>query len=490
MRNAIRAGRRNPASFWGAVFRCGLCAPALIAAALLLPAVNPAAVAADRPNILFIMSDDHAAHALTCYGSRINRTPHLDRLAREGLRFANCFCTNSICAPSRAVILTGRYSHCNGVPDNRRPFDGSQTTFPKLLQESGYQTAIVGKWHLKSPPTGFDYWNVLPGQGRYHNPEFLEMGRRRKYQGYVTDVITDLCLKWLKDRDPGRPFCLLYHHKAPHGNWEPDAKHARLYEEADVPEPATLFDDYTTRTGAIRNHTLTVDRNLYRRHYGADPPAQLREPDQRRWVYQRYIKDYLRCVASVDENVGRVLDYLDETGLAKNTVVLYTSDQGFFLGDHGLYDKRLMYEHSLRMPLLVRWPAGIQAGSVAEAIVLNLDFGPTLLDLAGVPVPERMQGRSFRAILGGETPADWRTSMYYRFYEPAYGVGPHYGVRTRRYKLIHFQYGDNGWELFDLATDPDELNNLYQEPESAAVVAELKAELERLQRQYGDNQDH
>ena len=461
---------------------------ALTAMGAILLAGSRTALAADRPNLLLIMSDDHAAHALSCYGSRINNTPNLDRLARQGMRFANCFCTNSICAPSRAVILTGKYSHLNGVRDNRKPFDGSQTTFPKLLQEAGYRTAIVGKWHLKSPPTGFDYWNVLPGQGRYHDPDFIEMGSRRKYPGYVTDVITDLCIRWLKQRDPDRPFCLLYHHKAPHGNWEPDAKHARLYDDADIPEPATLFDDYHSRTGAIRTHTLTVDDNLYGRHYRASPPEHLQGPERRRWVYQRYIKDYLRCIASVDENVGRMLDYLEEAGLAAGTVVIYTSDQGFFLGDHGLYDKRFMYEHSLRMPLLVRYPPLVEAGSVADAIVLNLDFGPTLLELAGVPIPPEMQGRSFRPILGGETPAGWRTSMYYRFYEPAYGVGPHYGIRTDRYKLIHFLYGDRGWELFDLATDPNELNNIYDQPQLAGLVQELKAELQRLRKQYGDEQ--
>ena len=445
--------------------------------------------AARVPNIVLIMADDHAAHALGCYGSRINRTPNLDRLAREGMRFANCFCTNSICAPSRAVILTGRYSRLNGVRDNRKAFDGSQVTFPKLLQQAGYQTALIGKWHLKSPPTGFDYWSVLPGQGRYRDPVLLEMGRRRQYRGYVTDVITDLCIKWLKQQGGGRPFCLLYHHKAPHANWEPDPKHARLYEDRDIAEPDTLFDDFATRTGAIRTHTLTLDANFTQRHRRSDPPESLQGADLRRSVYQRFIKDYLRCIASVDENVGRLLRYLDDAGLARDTVVIYTSDQGFFLGDHGMYDKRFMYEESLRMPLLVRYPRRVAPGSVAESMVLNLDFAPTLLDLAGAPIPREMQGRSFVPVLRGKTPADWRRSMYYRFYESAYGVGPHHGIRTDRYKLIHFLYGDSGWELYDLKADPRELLNIYERPDSAAVVARLKTEMKRLQQQVGDPGD-
>ncbi len=438
------------------------------------------------PNIVFIMADDHAAQALSCYGSKINRTPNLDRLAREGMRFANCFCTNSICAPSRAVILTGRYSHLNGVRDNCIAFDGSQVTFPKLLQQAGYRTALIGKWHLKSSPTGFNYWNVLPGQGRYHDPVFVDMGRRRKYDGYVTDVITDLSIDWLKQQDGKRPFCLLYHHKAPHANWEPDAKHARLYTDRDIAEPDTLLDDFATRTEAIRTHTLTLDMNFMQRHRHPELPRPLEGAELRRWVYQRFIKDYLRCIASVDENVGRLLKYLDDAGLARNTIVIYTSDQGFFLGEHGMYDKRFMYEESLRMPLLVRYPRWVAPGSVAEPMVLNLDFAPTLLDLAGAPIPSEMQGRSFAAILQGETPTDWRRSMYYRFYESAYGAGPHHGIRTDRYKLIHFLYGDYGWELYDLKIAPRELRNIYDSPDSAALVARLKVEMQRLQRQVGD----
>jgi len=387
------------------------------AAATALASVGRAAER-QRPNILSIMSDDHAAHAISAYGSRINRTPHIDRLAREGTRFANCFCTNSICAPSRAVILSGKYSHLNGVKDNATAFDGSQQTFPKLLQAAGYQTALIGKWHLQSDPTGFDYWNILPGQGAYHNPQFIRMGQRERHEGYVTDLIADAALDWLQSRrDPQRPFLLMCHHKAPHRNWQPDAKHASMFEE-DLPLPETLHDDWATRSDAARQQEMTVLSHLTKDDLkGAEPPAGLTDAQLREWKYQRYIKDYLRCVASVDDNVGRVLDYLDASGLAANTLVVYTSDQGFFLGDHGWFDKRFMYEEALRMPLLMRWPGTIRRGTVNQDIVLNLDFAPTFVELAGAPIPDDMQGRSLRPVLRGNTPDAWRTSMYYHYYE-------------------------------------------------------------------------
>jgi len=331
----------------------------------------------NRPNIVFIMPDDHAAHALSCYGSKINKTPNLDRIAEEGIRFNNCFCTNSICAPSRAVILTGKYSHLNGVTDNRVKFDGSQQTFPKLLQKAGYQTAMIGKWHLKSEPTGFDYWNVLPGQGVYHNPTMIEMGQRKKYTGYVSDIITDHCLKWLKERKGSKPFCLMYQHKAPHRRWEPAKRYAKLYEDVDIPLPETFNDDYKTRSAAATAATMTIERHLTRSDVKMNPPKGLAGQALKRWKYQRYIKDYLRCVASVDDNVGRFLDYLDAAGLTENTVVIYTSDQGFFLGDHGWFDKRFMYDESLRMPLLVRYPKEIKPGSVNDDIVLASPSPPT-----------------------------------------------------------------------------------------------------------------
>ena len=470
----------------------------------------------NRPNIIFIMADDHASHALSCYGSKINKTPNLDRLAKEGMRLYNCFCTNSICAPSRAVILTGKYSHINGVIDNRVKFDGSQQTFPKLLQKAGYETAVIGKWHLKSKPTGFDYWNILVGswgQGEYFDPLFSENGKKRKTKGYVTDIITDFSIDWLKGRKGDRPFCLLYQHKAPHRNWQPDAKHAKMYDGLDIPEPATFNDDYKTRTDAARQQEMTIEHHLTPGDLKVKPPenlageklakwnrkgvhgeywspsTELTGPALKKWKYQRYIKDYLRCIASIDDNVGRMLDYLDTAGLAENTIVIYTSDQGFYLGDHGWFDKRFMYEESLRMPLLVRYPRQIRASTVNDDIVLNLDFAPTLLDFAGVSKPADMQGRSFRPVLQGRAPADWRKSMYYHYYEyPGWhAVKRHYGVRTKRYKLIHFYYDIDAWELYDLQKDPNELNNLYDVPAYADTVKKLKAELRRLRNQFGDS---
>ncbi|HPD46446.1 MAG TPA: sulfatase-like hydrolase/transferase [Anaerohalosphaeraceae bacterium] len=484
-------------------------------ASLALGATARLEAARKRTNILFIMSDDHASHAMSCYGSRINKTPNLDRIANEGMRFDNCFCTNGICAPSRAVILTGKHSHINGHIDNTKRFDGSQVTFPKLLQAAGYQTAIVGKWHLQSDPTGFDYWNILPGQGDYYNPVMIEMGQRKKYTGYVTDIITDVCIDWLKRRDADRPFCLMYHHKAPHRNWQPGPKHLTLYDDVTMPEPPTLFDDYATRSDAARQQEMTVERHLNAADLKLTPPKNLTEEqaaawnaayepknkafteanlqgkDLVRWKYQRYIKDYLRCIASIDENVGRVLDYLDEAGLADNTLVFYTSDQGFYLGDHGWFDKRFMYEESLRMPLVARLPGSIRPGSVSADMIQNLDFAPTFLDYAGVEIPAEMQGRSFRKILEGRTPADWRESIYYHYYEyPAvHAVKRHYGVRTLRYKLIHYYYDIDAWELYDLKNDPQELKNVYDDPQYAGVAKEMKAQLQQLRKLYGDSDE-
>ena len=488
-----------------------------LAAACITPGLAGLArgVSPRRPNILFIMTDDHASHAMSCYGSRLNKTPNLDRLAREGMRFENSFCTNSICAPCRAVILTGKYSHINGLMDNAQKFDGAQPTFPKLLQKAGYETAMIGKWHLKTDPTGFDYWNILPGQGVYYNPVMIEMGTRKNHTGYVTDIITDYALDWLKGRAGDRPFCLMYHHKAPHREWSPGPRHLTLYDDVTMPEPATLFDDYQGRGRAAREQDMSIEKTMNARDLKLTPPtnltaeqkqlwdaayepkneafrvANLQGKDLVRWKYQRYIKDYLRCIASVDENVGRVLDYLDESGLANNTVVLYTSDQGFYLGDHGWFDKRFMYEESLRMPLLVRYPKEIKAGSVNDDIVLNLDFAPTFLDYAGVEVPADMQGASMRGVLAGKTPEDWRRSMYYHYYEyPAvHSVKRHYGIRTRRHKLIHFYHDIDEWELYDLRKDPEELKNVYDDPAYADVARRLKEQLKRLAAMYKDDTD-
>jgi arylsulfatase A-like enzyme len=463
----------------------------LAAAALATPRGLAAAVSKEKPNILYIMADDHASHAVSCYGSRINKTPNLDRIAEEGMRFDNAFCTNSICAPARAVLLTGKHSHLNGQLSNRESFDGSQQTFPKLLREAGYETALVGKWHLKSDPTGFDYWNVLPDQGSYHNPTMSEMGERKKHEGYTTDLIADFSLKWFKERKGDKPFCLLCHHKAPHRNWQPDEKHATMYDDVEIPEPETFNDDYTTRSDAARQQKMSVEHNLTKNDLKGPFPPELEGQALKKWKYQRYIKDYLRCVASVDDNVGRLLDYLDESGLAENTVVIYTSDQGFYLGDHGWFDKRFIYEESLRIPLMARFPGAIAAASVNESLVQNLDFAPTILDFAGVEAPADMQGRSLRPLLEGETPKDWRKSIYYHYYEypGGHSVKRHYGVRTSRYKLMHFYHDIDAWELYDLERDPNELNNVYDNPEMAGVVKELTTELRRLQEQYGDSDE-
>ena len=478
-----------------------------------------------RPNIIFVMTDDHAAHALSCYGSRINKTPNLDRIAIGGMRFDNCFCTNSICTPSRATILAGTYNHVNGVTTLATPMDNRLTTFPQLLQEQGYQTAIYGKWHLGTGPdhcpAGFDDWAVLPGQGLYHNPEFVfaapDGGERRIVQGYVTDIITDMCLDWLGRRDRDRPFCLLYHHKAPHREWEPDERHQHLYLNEEIPEPDTLYDTYENRAKAAEAATMRVGVHMKPGDLKAVINYDLPEMELRKWAYQRYIKDYLRVIASVDDNVGRVLDYLDEQGLADNTMVVYTSDQGFFLGDHGWYDKRFMYEESLRMPFMVRYPDGVPAGQVNDDIVTNVDFAQTFLDYAGIEAPKEMQGNTIRTLLEGETPAKWQDAVYYRYWmhRAHHNVAAHYGIRTKTHKLIYYyadpmdQPGtDQGfagagradqsatldlepeWELFDLGKDPLEMNSVYNDPEYAEVVRDLTAKLHELQSAVGDERHH
>lgn len=444
-----------------------------------------ASVASAAPlNFVFIMSDDHAAHALSCYGSKINQTPNLDRIAKNGMRFSNCFVNNSICTPSRAAILTGKYSHLNGVTVFNR-FDGSQPHVAKLLRQAGYQTAMIGKWHLFSDPTGFGYWNVLPGQGRYYDPVMIEMGKTNTLKGYVTDLITDLSIDFLKKRDPAKPFMLFCHHKAPHREWTPGPKHTNLYENINIPEPVTFNDDYSGRSRAAAEATMRIERDLKKTDVKQTPPGGLSGEALKKWHYQRYIKDYLRCIASVDDNVGRLLDYLEQSGLAKNTLVIYTSDQGFFLGEHGWYDKRFMYEESLRMPFVVSLPGVIKPGSLNDAMILNVDFAPTLLDLAGVSVPADMQGRSIAPLLRGRKPRNWRTSMYYRYYHypKDHRVQPHYGVRTARHKLIYFDKLDE-WELYDLRKDPFETNNIYAT--SAKLAKDLKAEMFRLKKELKD----
>lgn len=471
-------------------------------------------LAVARPNILFIMTDDHAAHAISAYGSRINHTPNLDRIAQEGMRFERCFVTNSICTPSRAVILTGKYSHLNGAPVFNR-FDGEQQTVAKLLQKAGYATAMIGKWHLGSDPTGFDYWNILPGQGRYVDPILYTGEGARVYPGYATEVITDLSLDWLKNRPKNKPFFLMCHHKAPHREWTPNEKYKREFLQKTIPEPPTLSDTYDGRTNAIREQRQHVFRDLTRRDLKLEPPPDLKGKERQAWLatkpseveieengqktlltgtrldawkYQRYMQDYLACVQSVDDSVGRLLHWLEEEKLAENTVVIYTSDQGFFLGDHGMYDKRFMYEPSLKMPFLVRWPALVKAASVQDAIATNCDFAPTFLDIAGEVIPTEMQGRSLVPLLKGEHPADWRTAMYYRYYhDPGdHNTRAHYGIRTETHKLIHFWKLDQ-WEAYDLVKDPQEMRNIYADASAKDLVAKLKEQLYQLKHELKDD---
>ena len=488
------------------------------------------------PNILFIMSDDHAIAAISAYGSQLIETPNIDRIAREGVLFTSSFVTNSICAPSRAAMLTGKYSHLNGLRDNRDTFDGSQPTFPKLLQQAGYQTAMIGKWHLKSEPTGFDEWRILTGQGQYYNPVLNVNGVESEVTGYVTDLITEQALDFLQNRDRSRPFALLYQHKAPHRNWMPAARHLGLYADRDLPLPETFRDNYAGRPAAaaqdmrIADLWLTLDLKIHPENFAVDdasggspdwdPTEMWRSSYDRmtteqraawdayyqpineafradpptgealdEWKLQRYLEDYLGTVAGLDENIGRVLDYLDAAGLAANTLVVYTSDQGFYLGEHGWYDKRFMYEESLRMPLTIRYPARIAAGQTVDEMVLNVDFAPTVLDFAGVPIPDDVQGHSLRPLVDGSLPPDWRDAIYYRYYEFPHGwhsVRPHYGVRTARYKLIHFEGDMDHWELYDLESDPNELVNLYGSKDHASVQKDLHSRLAELRRELRD----
>ncbi len=477
-----------------------------------------------RPaNILFIFSDDHAPHAISAYGSRINTTPHIDRIAREGALFANSFCTNSICAPSRAVVLTGKHSHANGKIDNRNVFDMSQPTVNKYLQGAGYETAMIGKWHLQAEPEGFDFWQVLPGQGNYYNPDFDTPDGRVRHEGYVTDIITDLTLDWLQHgRSADRPFLCMCQHKAPHRNWVPGPDYMNLYEGETIPEPATLFDDWSGHASPAAAQEMTVARHMmpfydlkitpweseprpnswygrmtaeqraawdavYEPRNAAFHRAGLEGRELTSYYYQRYIKDYLRCIASVDDNVGRLLAFLDESGLADDTLVIYSSDQGFYLGDHGWFDKRWIYEESLRMPFLARWPGVIRPGTRVEEMIQNIDYAPTFLTAAGLDVPADIHGVPLLGLMRGRHPRDWRRSIYYHYYEfPAvHMVARHYGVRTERYTLAYF-YETDEWELFDLETDPHQLTSVYDDPAYAGTVVELTAELGRLRDAYAD----
>ncbi|MEM7656457.1 MAG: sulfatase [Bacteroidota bacterium] len=486
--------------------------------------------APQRPNIIFIFSDDHALDAISAYGATRNETPNIDRLAQQGMLFRHAMVTNSICAPSRAVIQTGKHSHLNGVLDNRLEFDSSQVTFPKLLQKANYETAMIGKWHLKSEPVGFDYWRVLPGQGHYYNPDFRTPEGKEQIEGYVTDIVTDLSINWLKEReDSDQPFLLMTQHKAPHREWSPSPAHLGMYDDTKFPEPDNLFDTHEGRSPAAsmaemslaehmhiqydnKIHTLadsSIDSWLHRAPFFLrarmteeqladwdsvyDPKiesfqqANLSGDDLTRWKYQRYMEDYLGTIASLDDNIGRLLDYLDESGMAENTLVIYSSDQGFYLGEHGWYDKRWMYEESLHMPFIARWPGVIEAGTENTDLVQNLDYAETFLDIAGANIPAEMQGRSILPLLKGETPNDWRDAVYYHYHEyPAvHMVNKHYGVRTERYKLIRF-YELDAWELYDLQTDPKEMTNLYGQEGYEEITASLKQRLEELKTEAQD----
>lgn len=484
-----------------------------------------------RPNIIYIMSDDHAYQAISAYGGILRDlapTPNIDRIARDGMRFDRCLVTNSISGPCRAVVLTGKYSHLNGFLQNERqqPFDGSQQTFPKLLQKAGYTTAMIGKWHLMSDPTGFDHWDILPGQGNYYNPDFITKEGRRREEGYVTELITDKCIKWLEEaRGSGKPFMLMMHHKAPHREWQPGPGELTLYQDVTFPEPPTLFDDYSGRGAAVNQQDMTIsktmrlveDLKLYRdpsvpkttglnrmnpeqaaawdsvynpvsrKFYDAPPEGD----ELVRFKYQRYLQDYLACIAAVDKSVGEVLDYLSETGLDKNTIVIYASDQGFYLGEHGWFDKRFIFEESYRTPLLVKWPGVAKPGSVNSDIVSNIDFAETILDMSGVEVPVDMQGMSMVPLLKGKHPLNWRKEHYYHYYEypGSHMVKRHYGISTERYKLVHYYYDVDEWELYDRQADPLELKNFYNDPDYGSVKRKLHKRLDVLMKKYGDSEE-
>jgi len=491
-----------------------------------------------RPNIVFIITDDHAYQALSAYDSTLIKTPNIDRLAEEGMRFDRAFVTNSICSPSRAVTLTGKFSHLNSVRDNLDVFDTTQVTFPKLLQAAGYETAIYGKWHLKSEPKGFDYWEVLPDQGHYYHPEFITPQGEVKEEGYVTDIITNKSLKYLDSvRDHNKPFMLMYNHKAPHRQWWPSMQDLETLQDQKYPVPKTLFDEYLTKSAAsgeaemrIADHmALTMDNKIdpkvleqldydefldwyessyterfnrlsaeekeqWMRIYGPINADFVKNTPKGKaltlWKYQRYMEDYLGVINSVDRNVGRLLNYLDENDLRNNTIVIYTSDQGFYLGEHGWFDKRFMYEESFRTPLLIRFPNRIQGGKTNTDLVQNIDFAPTLLDIAGVQIPQEMQGKSLMPLFE-ENVSNWRDALYYHYYEypGIHMVKRHYGIRTKQYKLIRFYYDIEAWELYDLDNDPEELNNVYDRSDYKEIQTQLHSQLEELRQLYMDDSD-
>lgn len=505
----------------------------LIPTAATFAAVSAFGAKAQRPNIIFIMTDDHTTQAMSCYGGNLVETPNMDRIASEGLRLDNCYATNALSGPSRACILTGKFGHVNGFVDNAGIFDLSQQTFPKLLQKGGYQTAIIGKWHLISEPQGFDSYSILSGagqQGDYYDPDFLENGKQIHQRGYVTDIITEKALTFLDTCDRSKPFCLMVHHKAVHRNWMPSPEHIGEFENHVFPEPDNLFDDYRGRGRSAHEQDMSIEKTL---QTGADlkmvsreellshpkgglskayrrmsPKAQQKWDSvySRRaeryaegfscreelisWKYQQYMQDYLATALSVDESIGEILEYLDKNDLTENTVIIYTSDQGFFLGEHGWFDKRFMYEECQRMPFVVRYPKMIKPQSTSSAICTNIDFAPTFLDLAGIDIPSDIQGRSMLPIFQhrGKTPKDWPQLAYYHYYEyPAvHSVKRHYGIRTPEWKLIHFYNDIDEWELYDLKNDPHEMHNLYDDPKYLEIRENLIKALRETQLKYGD----
>jgi len=493
-----------------------------------------------KPNIVFIFSDDHAPHAIGAYNGwlkSVNPTPRIDQLANQGMLFEKSFCTNSICGPSRAVIMTGKHSHKNGFMNNGNSFNWNQQTFPKILRKAGYTTALYGKSHLKGNPKGFDDWKVLPGQGDYYNPDLITPKGRVRIDGHCTDVVTDLAVEWLKTgRDKTKPFMLMVQHKAPHRNWMPALRHLPLYDDIKIPEPTTLFDKWEDNAPPARHQELEIDRHMdinydlfldltadyegapsqkrqdrsawrnmkkmtkdqlssWRAFYGprdkAFHEANLSGKELVRWKFQRYAKNYLRCVRGVDDSVGKIQDTLKNLKLDENTVVIYSSDQGFYIGDHGWYDKRWMYEESLMMPLIVKWPGVTKAGSRSKQMVQNLDYAQTFLQMAGANIPANMQGKSLVPILKNGRAENWRDSIYYHYYEyPSVHMIPrHYGIRTERYKLIHFYQFGNEWEMYDLKEDPDELTNIYGKSGKETLQKDLKKQLVAIRKFYDDNTD-
>ncbi len=459
------------------------------------------------PNILFILADDHTTQAITCYGgmlAELAATKNIDRIAAQGVKLNNCFCTNSICSPSRATILTGQYSHINGVRCLDQAIDEGSVTFPKLFQQAGYQTALYGKWHLKSRPHGFDDYKVLRRQGRYQDPQFVVKGRGHEdmetIPGWSTDVIANLTMDYIRQRDKTRPFLALCQFKATHDPWDSREPYKSMFQNKPFPEPDNLYDTYQDRSEAARRTTLKLER-MNQSTFGHTRLANATDHEQRGFIYQQYIKDFIRCGHVLDENVGRLLDCLTQERLDQDTIVVYTADQGHFLGEHGFFSKRFMYEEAMRMPFLIRYPQRFEAGSENNDMVTNVDFAPTLLDLAGIAVPVVMQGRSFQANLKGHTPRNWPDAVYYRYWQHILhrDVAAHYGIRTKRYKLI-FYYGlplgqtkyeatEPEWELFDLKKDPREMKNIYGDPAYAKVAKSLKQRLLALRKQYKDTDE-